>query len=137
MIDIFFVNLKRMKKAYYILFMIFCGFLLNPINSYGCNSSKETTITKSCCELKKDLQIDAKAEKSCCKNSKSEEKSCDGSCNNSNCTFASVFSSIIPIFSFKINDTIEKIVSKKVNFFYLEKNISTHYFSIWCPPKIS
>ncbi len=123
-------------KLNYIVLVFFFGLLLSPIDTYACNSSKDTAQKHACCQAKKDLQIDAKAEKSCCKNSKSEEKSCDGSCNNSNCTFASVFSGIIPIFSFKINDTIEKIVSKKVNFFYLEKNISTRYFSIWCPPKI-
>tara|TARA_R110000850_G_scaffold175028_1_gene300557 strand:- start:3133 stop:3456 length:324 start_codon:yes stop_codon:yes gene_type:complete len=107
------------------------------MESYACNSSKQTTNKKACCELSKDSQQEKEAEKSCCKSSKSDKKSCDGSCNNANCSFAPGFSSIMPLLSFKINSSLERIVSKKVNFFYLEKNISTHYFSIWCPPKIS
>jgi hypothetical protein len=126
-----------MKKMHYILFILFCGFLLNPIDTYACNSSKQTSIKKSCCELNKDSQQEKEVEKSCCKSSKSDKKPCDGSCNNSNCNVAPSFSSIISNFSFKINSSQERIVSQKVNFFYLEKNISTHYFSIWCPPKIS
>lgn len=126
-----------MKKMHYILFILFCGFLLNPTESYACNSSKQTSTKKSCCELSKDSQKEKEAEKSCCKSSKSDKKSCDGSCNNSNCNVVPIFSSIISNFSFKINSSLERIVSQKVNFFYLEKNISTHYFSIWCPPKIS
>ena len=123
---------------HYILFILFFGFLLKPIDFYGCNSSNQTSSKKSCCELTKDSQQENNhVEKSCCKKNNSKKKSCDGSCNNTNCSFAPGFSSIMPFLSFRINSSIERIVSKKVNFFYLEKNIPTHYFSIWCPPKIS
>lgn len=125
-----------MMKLNYIVLIFFFGFILSPTDAYACNSSKKTTQKHACCQTNKDLKTDKKAEKSCSKKSNSEENSCDGSCNNSNCNFTSSFSSIIPNFSFKINSLNEKIVSRKVNFFYLEKNISTHYFSIWCPPKI-
>jgi hypothetical protein len=126
-----------MIKTNYILLILYCGFLLNPIDSYGCNSSEKNSSKKTCCELNKDSQQNNKVDKSCCKKTKSEPKSCDGSCANSNCNITPAFSSIIPFFAFNSSVTIETIVSKKVNFFYLEKNISTHYFSIWCPPKIS
>ncbi|MFT5752906.1 MAG: hypothetical protein ACI924_000107 [Flavobacterium sp.] len=126
-----------MIKAHYILFILFCGFLLNPMDSYGCNSSEKTSSKKTCCELNMDSQQNNEVEKSCCKSSKSEKKSCDGSCNNSNCSLTIPFSCIISNFPFKAVTSIELIVSPNTNFFYLEKNILTHYFSIWCPPKIS
>lgn len=127
-----------MKKIHYILFILFCGFLLNPVDSYACNSSKKNTAKKACCELIKDSQQENnQLEKSCCKKTNSEKKSCDGSCNSADCSITPSFTSIIPFFVFNSSVSTELITSKKVNFFYLEKNISTHYFSIWAPPKIS
>lgn len=110
---------------------------MNPVDSYGCNSSNQTTTKKACCELSKDSQQEKEVVTLCCKSSKSKKKSCDGSCNNSDCSFTPIFSSIISNFTFKTVTSIKLNVSQKTNFFYLEKNISTHYFSIWCPPKIS
>ena len=127
-----------MKRIHYILFILFCGFLLSPMDSYACNSSDHTTVKKTCCQKSDDSEQNDKVEKSCCKKTDSkEEKSCDGSCNNTTCSFAPAFSSILPFYTFNSTVSISAIFSKKVNFFYLEKNISTHYFSIWCPPKIS
>lgn len=122
-----------MKKIHYIVFILFCGFLLNPMDSYACSSSKQKTTEKACCHAKDNSHGD----KSCCKKSNSENKPCDGTCNNSNCSFTPAFSSLAPLLIFRIHPSFETIVLKKTNFFYLEKNISTHYFSVWSPPKIS
>ena len=126
-----------MTRVKYILFILLCGFLLNPTESYACNSPEQTAVKKACCEKDNDSQQDNQDEKSCCKSSKSDNKSCDGSCNNANCSITPAFTSIIPFFVFNSSVSFELITSKKVNFFYLEKNILTHYFSIWAPPKIS
>jgi hypothetical protein len=122
-----------MRKMHYIVFILFCGFLLNPMDSYACSSSKKNMEEKACCDAKDNSHGD----KSCCKKSNSEDKSCDGTCNNSNCSFTPVFTSLQPVLIFRIHLANETIVSKETNFFYLEKNISTHYFSVWSPPKIS
>lgn len=122
-----------MKKIHFIVFIIFCGFLLNPMESYACSSSKQNTIEKACCKAKDDSDLN----KSCCEKSNSENKSCDKTCNNSNCGFTPVFSSLAPILIFRIYPSFQAIVLKETNFFYLEKNISTYYFSVWSPPKIS
>ena len=119
-----------MNKIAYILFFTLFGFFFNPINTYACGSTI-VNIEKSCCSK---MKKSAFHEKGCA--DKENHKSCDGSCNSSNCHFAPVFSSTISEFLYTIPKKVDVIYSKQSNFFYLEKNTSLNYFAIWSPPKI-
>lgn len=126
-----------MKRIYYISFILILGFLLSPVNSYACKVSKEIKIERNCCHTKDDSTASQKIDKHCCKETKSEKKSCDGSCSNSDCNVTSVFSSILPVLSFNIKENIFIFQDKILNFSYLEKQNSIPYFTVWSPPKIS
>ena len=120
-----------MNKIAYIVFFTFVGVIFNPMDIYACGSTAVPN-EKSCCS--KMEKSDAN-ENGC--SDKKNQKPCNGTCNNSNCSFTPAFSSLAPLLIFRIHPSFETIVLKKTNFFYLEKNISTHYFSVWSPPKIS
>ncbi|WP_445457564.1 hypothetical protein [Flavobacterium sp. HNIBRBA15423] len=120
-----------MKHCLQILVVIIFWFLINPTISYAC-SKKTVSIENKCCSKMNKLS----SKQTDCSD-KEEQKSCDGSCNSSNCNFSPIFSSIIIAEVFSIPQKSEIIVTIKPNFFYLEKNISLNYLAIWSPPKIS
>ncbi|NHN24657.1 hypothetical protein FIA58_003125 [Flavobacterium jejuense] len=120
-----------MKHPFYIVILIIIGFLINPTESYGCSKKKFDT-EKTCCSSQNDLNFH---KKEC--SDKEEQKSCDGSCNSSNCNFSPIYSSIITEEIVSIFQKNEIILTSASNFFYLEKNTSLNYFAIWSPPKIS
>lgn len=121
-------------KYKYIFFLICIGFLFDPASVFACEKPAKT-IEKSCCSSKADK--DSK-EKKCCSSdaSSDEEKSCDGSCGGSNCSFSPVFSSVSNTVLYEFSSVNKLIVSKHTNFFFLEKKLPFNYFAIWSPPKI-
>lgn len=126
-----------MKRIYYISFILILGFLLSPVNSYACKVSKEIKTESNCCHAKVDSTASQKINKHCCKETKSEKKSCNGSCSNSDCNVTPVFSSILPVLFFNLKENIFIFQDKILNFSYLEKQNSIPYFTVWSPPKIS
>lgn len=120
-----------MKQGLQILVVIIFGFLINPTISHAC-SKESVSIESKCCSKKNKLS----SNQTDCSN-KEEQKSCDGSCNSSDCNFSPIFTSIIIAETFSIPQKNEIIATIKPNFFYLEKSISLNYFAIWSPPKIN
>jgi len=120
-----------MKYCLQIWVVIIFGFSINPTITHACTQNAVSIESKCCSKLNK-----ISSNQTDCSDNE-EQKSCDGSCNSSNCNFSPIFSSIIIAETFSIPQKSEIIVTIKPNFFYLEKNISLNYFAIWSPPKIS
>jgi hypothetical protein len=119
-----------MNGFLYIVFFTLVGFLINPSEAYACGS-KSISSQKNCC---------SKEEKYSSHDSNCSvieaQKSCDGSCNSSNCNSSPDYISIITELAYSIPQKTEMILSKETNFFYVEKRISLNCFAVWSPPKI-
>ncbi len=120
-----------MRHSFYITILTILGFILLPSTSYAC-ASMDVKTEKACCSKGKKTSD----KKKCCTDD-SEEKSCDGSCNSASCSFSPVFSSIFTTYHYEFSVVNKIILSEKANFFFLEKDLSFNYFTIWSPPKIS
>jgi len=121
-----------MKHSFNIVVLILFGFLANPMHAYACEKSDAVT-EKTCCSSKKET----KSVCAHCSKKDSKDKSCDGSCNPSNCSFTPVFSGTFILFAYDFPLEMKIIRSKNENFFYLENKMILNYFAIWCPPKIA
>lgn len=121
-----------MAKKVQFLLMIFClGMFIFPKQLFSAQKQEMT-----CCEKEK-------TEKNCCdksENSKpcdsNKSHSCDGNCTNCRaCSTSVVFLAV------EIKTELEKQnvlpISKQVENFYLQPNLSQLPKKIWQPPKIS
>lgn len=129
-----FVSLFVKMKKYHILFLMFMlGFFLMPGVSYGC----ETKIEKSCCKKESKARSE---QKDCCKKSKEskeEPKNCGGKCGHSNCTASSMQFSLLSGNEIEIKSTFFDFTLKKPDFHHNQTTLSSGFYSVWSPPKIS
>lgn len=123
------------KKFHILLITLMLGFFAIPTLAYACGNSSTKT-EKSCCKKGK---ADKSNKKDCCKNHKSKnnknDDSCGGKCKHSSCsctTFHFVMS--LPFYNETKTCFIE---SEKLKFYPNEAYLSSGFFSIWLPPKIS
>ena len=129
-----------MKKMFHIraafsLFIILTIGLI-PSLSYACGAKSEKYNEKiDCCKSEK------KPKKDCCKKQNSEEpnseeKGCNGDCENSSCHCSNV------TISFAVQNYLEIKVktlvteSEKTKLYYNENYHSDGFISIWTPPNI-
>ena len=110
------------KKFHILLVILTLGFFATPTLTYACG-------TKS-----------TKTEKSCCKNHKSksdkDKNSCNGKCNNSNCSCPTNHCSFALPFWTETKVKTYFAESKKIKNYYNENYLSDGFKSIWTPPKI-
>ena len=111
------------------------GFFLTPTLTYACGKS-HTKTEKSCCD-KKTSQTD---KKDCCKNHKSksdkDKNSCNGKCNNSNCSCPTNHCAFALPFWTETKVKTYFAESKKIKNYYNENYLSDGFKSIWTPPNI-
>lgn len=122
-----------MTKNFYIFFLVMFGFFMTPNMAFACGAKSET----SCCKKES-----SKAEqKDCCKKEKKSNESshdgCNGACKNISCGSSTIHLGLTTLFNAELNKRIFSFSTEKQNYYYSEIFISSHFRSIWLPPKIS
>lgn len=123
-----------MSNKFFIVLLVLLGFFVNPSIAFACGTKSE----KTCCKKNAPL---AKDKKECCKKAQSSnEKShegCDGACKNLTCSSSTVYLGMAASLYHELNNQAFSFSSEKQNHYYSEIFISSHFRSIWLPPKIS
>lgn len=123
-----------MSKKFYIVLLVLLGFFMTPGIALACGTKTE----KACCKKNAHLEKD---KKECCKKEQSSnEKShegCAGACKNLTCSNSTVYLGMTTSFYHELNNQLFSFSTKKQNHYYSEIFISSHFRSIWLPPKIS
>jgi hypothetical protein len=123
-----------MSKKFYIVLLLMLGFFMIPSVAFACGIKTE----KACCKKESSSE---KNKKDCCKKEKKSNESshdgCKGACKNVTCS-SSVFQlGLTSVFYTELNNQVFSFSTEKQNYYYSEIFISSHFRSIWLPPKIS
>lgn len=123
-----------MSNKFYIVFLVLLGFFMNPSITLACRTKTE----KACCKNK---FPSTKDKRECCKkeqsSNKKSHKGCDGACKNLTCSGSTVYLGMTAAFYHEFNNQVFRFFVEKQNHYYSEIFISSHFRSIWLPPKIS
>ena len=121
-----------MSKKFYILLLVLLGFLMTPSVAFACGTKMET----SCCDKK----ASKTSQKDCCKKEKKSNESshdgCNGACKSISCGSSVMHLGLTAVFNAELNKQIFVFSAEKQNYYYSEIFISSHFRSIWLPPKI-
>jgi hypothetical protein len=120
------------RKAHILIFILTLGFFLIPASMYACG----TKLEKSCC--KKEVTSTTE-KKDCCKDKqmRGQDNDCGGKCGHSNCTpsISQLSLAVFNLIEFKTN--LFNFTTKKQKFYHTETRISSGFYFVWLPPKIS
>ena len=123
-----------MSRKFYILLLVMLGFFLMPSVAFACGTKTE----KACCKKESSSETE---QKDCCKKEKKSNESshdgCNGACKNISCGSSAIHLGLTSIFNTELNKQIFSFSTEKQNYYYSEIFISSHFRSIWLPPKIS
>lgn len=122
-----------MSKKVYILLLVMLGFFMTPSVAFACGTKSET----SCCKK----ESSTAEQKECCKKEKKSKESshdgCNGACKNISCGSSTIHLGLTAVVNAELNKQIFSFSPEKQNYYYSEIFISSHFRSIWLPPKIS
>ena len=125
---------NTMSKKFYILLLVMLGFFMTPSVAFACGTKAD----KSCCKKESSSK---KEQKDCCKKEKKSNESshdgCNGACKNVSCSSSAFQLGLTSVFYTELNKQVFSLSTEKQNYYYSEMFISSHFRSIWLPPKIS
>ena len=123
-----------MSKKFYIVLLVMLGFFMTPSVAFACGTKTE----KACCKKESSSKKD---KKECCKKEQSSKKEshegCNGACKDVTCSSSNVYIGLTSAFYTELNNQVFSFSTEKQNYYYSEIFISSHFRSIWLPPKIS
>lgn len=123
-----------MSKKFYILLLVMLGFFMMPSVAFACGTKTD----KSCCKKESSSEKD---KKDCCKKEKKSNESshdgCNGACKDVTCSSSAFQLGLTSAFYAELNNQVFSFSTEKQNYYYSEIFISSHFRSIWLPPKIS
>lgn len=123
-----------MSKKFYILLLVTLGFFMSPSVTLACGIKAE----KSCCKKESSSKTE---QKDCCKKEKKSNESshdgCNGACKSITCGSTAIHLGLTSLYNTELNKQIFSFSTEKQNYYYSEIFISSHFRSIWLPPKIS
>ena len=123
-----------MSKKFYILLLVMLGFFMTPSVAFACGTKAD----KSCCNKESSSEKD---KKDCCKKEKNSNESshdgCNGACKDVTCSSSPVYLGLTSAFYSELNNQVFRFSTEKQNYYYSEIFISSHFRSIWLPPKLS
>ncbi len=124
------------RKIHILPILLIIGLLTIPMLSYACKTATKK-VEKSCCS-KEEFEKTSKLEKDCCKKSSSkQEKNCNGKCKHSSChCYSSSLSFILPLFT-EVKSENPTFDNKEQKIHHNNNHISSGFYFIWLPPKIS
>ncbi len=123
-----------MSKKFYIVLLVMLGFFMTPSVAFACGTKTE----KACCKKESSSK---KEQKDCCKKEKKSNESshdgCNGACKNISCSSSAFQLGLTSAFYTELNKQVFSFSTERQNYYYSEMFISSHFRSIWLPPKIS
>jgi hypothetical protein len=123
-----------MSKKFYIVLLVMLGFFMTPSVAFACGTKAD----KSCCKKESSSEKD---KKDCCKKEKKSNESshdgCNGACKDVTCSSSAFQLGLTSSFYTELNNQVFSFSTEKQNYYYSEIFISSHFRSIWLPPKIS
>ena len=123
-----------MSKKFYILLLVVLGFFMMPSVAFACGTKTD----KSWCKKESSSEKD---KKDCCKKEKKSNESshdgCNGACKDLTCSSSAFQLGLTSAFYTELNNQVFSFSTEKQNYYYSEIFISSHFRSIWLPPKIS
>lgn len=123
-----------MSKKFYIVLLVMLGLFMTPSVAFACGIKTE----KACCKKESSSE---KNKKDCCKKEKKSNESshdgCKGACKNVTCSSSAFQLDLTSVFYTELNNQVFSFSTEKQNYYYSEIFISSHFSSIWLPPKIS
>ncbi len=123
-----------MSKKFYIMLLVMLGFFMIPGVAFACATKTE----KACCKKESSSKKD---KKDCCKKEKKSNESshdgCKGACKDVTCGSSTIYLGLTSAFYTELNNQVFSFSTEKQNYYYSEIFISSHFRSIWLPPKIS
>lgn len=123
-----------MSRKFYILLLVIFGFFMMPSVAFACGAKED----KMCCNKESSSKQD---QKDCCKkenkSNKSSHDGCNGACKNVSCGSSVIHLGLVSAFYTELNNQVFSFSAEKQNYYYSEIFISSHFRSIWLPPKIS
>ena len=123
-----------MSRKFYILLLVMLGFFMMPSVAFACGTKTEM----ACCKKESSSETEGKE---CCKKEKKSNQSshddCNGACKNISCSSSAIYLGLTSVLNAELNKQIFSFSNKKQNYYYSEIFISSHFRSIWLPPKIS
>ena len=123
-----------MSKKFYIMLLVMLGFFMTPSVAFACATKTE----KACCKKESSSKKD---QKDCCKKEKKSDESshdgCKGACKDVSCGSSTIYLGLTSAFYTELSNQVFIFSTKKQNYYYSEIFISSHFRSIWLPPKIS